>query len=292
MSVHRRDKLLREIDVATMVGLEIGALDRPTVAPGTGNIRFVDYRTADALRRHYTGQPGVDADAIVAVDIVLGARSLSEALATEPRVDYVIASHVIEHVPDVVGWLQQVSAVLKPGGRLCLAIPDKRFTFDYLGTVSTVGDFLDAHLSRRTAPSVKQVYDFFRTAVHIDPVRAWLGLVETRRLVHWATPEDALQKSRAIQDGVAIEVHCFLFTPRSFLALFEALVTHGLTDFRIARFSATAPFEIEFFVTLEKLAAPDPGRQRASIPNPRLRPPWYRVLAVLLAKAARKLGRR
>jgi SAM-dependent methyltransferase len=275
-----------------MAGLEIGALDRPTVVRSAGNIRFVDYRTADELRRCYAGQPAVDPGSIVDVDIVLGDRSLLDVLGHEQRLDYVVASHVIEHVPDVIGWLQQISAVLKPGGRLCLAIPDKHFTFDYLGTVSTFGDFLDAHLNRRTAPSVKQVYDFFRTAAHVSPVRAWLGLVAPGRLEHWSTAEDALQKSRERQAGEAIEVHCFLFTPASFLSIFRELVTHALTDFRIARFCATAPFEIEFFVTLEKLAAPDRGAQLASIPRPPWRPSPLRVLGVLAVKAARKIGGR
>lgn len=288
----RQRKLLRDIDVKTMAGLEIGALDRPTVAPAAGNIRFADYRPADELRRFYVGQPAFDPQSVVDVDIVLGKRSLSEALAGEARFDYVVASHVIEHVPDVVGWLQQVSAALKPGGRLCLAIPDKRFTFDYLGTVSTVGDFLEAHLSQRTTPSVKQVYDFLRTATHVNPIRAWLGLIDPRRLSHWATPEDALKKCREIQAGGSIEVHCFLLTPRSFLELFKELVTHGLTDFRIAHFCATAPFENEFFVTLEKLDAPRRTDQLASIPSPRDRASWHRLLAVLMAKTARKLGGR
>src|SRR5271154_6444526 len=167
--------LLRDIDVTSMAGLEIGALDRPVVTRAGGNIQFADYLSTEALRRHYASQPWIDPQAIVDVDFVLGTSSLAEALAGEASFDYVVASHVIEHVPDVIGWLQQVSAILKPGGRLCLAIPDKRFSFDYLGTVSTFGDFLDAYLNRRTAPSVKQVYDFFRTVAHVNPVRAWLG---------------------------------------------------------------------------------------------------------------------
>src|SRR3984885_5762947 len=156
--------LLRDIDVTRMAGLELGALDRPVVPRAAGNIRFADYRSTEALRAHYAGDPGIDPHAIVDVDIVLGTRSLSDALAGQAPLDYVVASHVIEHVPDVIGWLQQISTILKPGGRLCLAIPDKRFSFDYLGTVSTFGDFLDAYLNRRTAPSVQQIYDFFRTA--------------------------------------------------------------------------------------------------------------------------------
>ena len=287
----RRTKLLADIDVATMAGLEIGALDRPIVAPGEGNIRFADYRDQATLRREYSADPTVDPQRIVAVDFVLGAQSLTELIPSDVRFDYIVASHVIEHVPDVVGWLQETSRLLAPGGRLCLAIPDKRYSFDYLGAVSTPGDFLDAYLNRRRAPSVKQVYDFLRTAAHVNPARAWLGPIDPRRLRRWATPEAALQACRGLQAGQPIEVHCFLFTPHSFLALFDELVIHRLTDFRIARFWDTAPLELEFFVTLEKLERPDETLQRASIPRLRDRVPLRRLLGALAVKAARRLRR-
>jgi SAM-dependent methyltransferase len=288
----RRAKLLADIDVAAMAGLEIGALDRPIVAPGDGNIRFADYRDQAALRREYRADPTVDPRRIVAVDFVLGTRSLTESIPPDVRFDYIVASHVIEHVPDVVGWLQETSRLLVPGGRLCLAIPDKRYSFDYLGAVSTPGDFLDAYLNHRRAPSVKQLYDFLRTAAHVNPARAWLGLVDPHRLTRWATPEAALQACRDLQAGQPIEIHCFLFTPQSFLALFDELVIHRLTDFRIARFCDTAPLELEFFVTLEKLERPDDTVQRASIPRLRARAPLLRLAEALAVRAARRLRRR
>ena len=289
-STRRAALLLRDVDVTTMAGLEIGALDRPTVTPAAGNIRFADYRTTEELRRHYASQPWIAPQAIVDVDIVLGARSLPDVLADQPRFDYVVASHVIEHVPDVIGWLQQISAILKPGGRLCLAIPDKRYSFDYLGPLSSFGDLVDAHLSQRTAPSVKQVYEFYRSAADVSVVRAWLGLVDARRLSHWSTAEGALQKCRELQAGASLEVHCFRFTPQSFATIFDELLVHELTDFRIARFSETAPFELEFFVSLEKLATRDRAAQCASVPRLRARVPRRRVLYVLVAKATRKLA--
>ena len=288
----RRGKLLADIDLANQAGLEIGALDRPIVAPGEGNIRFADYRDAATLRREYAGDPSVDPQRIVPVDFVLGSRSLSEAIPADARFDYIVASHVIEHVPDVIGWLQETSRLLATGGRLCLAIPDKRYSFDYLGTISTPGDFLDAYLNRRRAPSVKQLYDFLRTAAHVNPVRAWLGLIAPRRLARWATPEAALQACRNLQAGQAIEVHCFLFTPRSFLALFDELVTHGLIDFRIARFWDTAPLELEFCVVLEKLDRPDQRVQRASIPRLRAQAPLHRLAGAVAIRAMRWLRRR
>ncbi|MEX3900116.1 methyltransferase domain-containing protein [Paraburkholderia sp. BR10954] len=48
------------------------------------------------------------------------------------KFDYVIASHVIEHVLDLVGWVHSLLAALKHAGRIVLAVPDRRYTFDYV----------------------------------------------------------------------------------------------------------------------------------------------------------------
>ncbi len=46
--------------------------------------------------------------------------------------DLLVASHVIEHVPDLITWLREIASVLKPTGQARLAIPDRRYTFDLL----------------------------------------------------------------------------------------------------------------------------------------------------------------
>jgi len=125
----RKHYLLARIDPATQHGLEIGALCRPVISPAAGHIEYVDRLSTEALREKYAADPNVDVSQIVPVSYVLGASTLPEAVG-DARFDYVIASHVIEHVPDPIGWFREIAAVLKPGGVLALAIPDKRWTFD------------------------------------------------------------------------------------------------------------------------------------------------------------------
>ena len=69
---------------------------------------------------------------ILPIDVVLGDRSIAEALVDHPKFDYVVGSHVIEQIPDLVSWFTDVHSILKPDGPFRLAIPDRRFTFDYL----------------------------------------------------------------------------------------------------------------------------------------------------------------
>ena len=121
--------MLGDLSLATSRGLEIGALHKPLVSRQASDVRYVDYATTEELRANQF-DPAVTLSDIVEVDIVWGGQPLPQ-LVGEP-VDYVVASHVIEHVPDLIGWLHELHGVLKPGGVLGLAFPDKRFTFDRL----------------------------------------------------------------------------------------------------------------------------------------------------------------
>ena len=72
-------------------------------------------------------------------------KPLREAIPANLVFDYVIASHVIEHAPDMIGWLRQVAGVLRTGGILSLAVPDKRFTFDEGRELTTLDQLLTAN---------------------------------------------------------------------------------------------------------------------------------------------------
>jgi SAM-dependent methyltransferase len=127
----RRDTLLSHIDASSQVGLEIGPLSHPIVtkAESNGRIFYVDSAPANELRAKYRNDTYVKADAIVETDYLWGKQTLPELVEVK-SFDYVLASHVIEHVPNLIGWLREVATVLRDDGVLSLAVPDKRYTFD------------------------------------------------------------------------------------------------------------------------------------------------------------------
>lgn len=65
--------------------------------------------------------------------------------------DWIIASHVIERVPDLISYLQQCEALLKSDGILSLVIPDKRYCFDYFSSSSSTENMLDAYAEKTGA---------------------------------------------------------------------------------------------------------------------------------------------
>src|SRR5215472_3740986 len=107
--------------------LEIGPSHAPIAPKAAGwNSFVVDHATQAELRAKYRGY-GVNIDAIEPVDFVWSAGGLADAVpaAFHGTFDTVIASHVIEHVPDFVGFFSGCVRLLKPTGTIALAVPDK-----------------------------------------------------------------------------------------------------------------------------------------------------------------------
>ena len=48
----------------------------------------------------------------------------------------------------MIGWLQEIASVMKAGGILSLAVPDKRFTFDRERETTTLEQLLKIHFER------------------------------------------------------------------------------------------------------------------------------------------------
>lgn len=138
-------------------GLEFGPLTRPIVSPDEGEISYVDYLDSEGLREKYRDDPNVDIHEIVDVDVVLEAGRLPET-ALAGAFDYAVASHVLEHLPDPLGWLEQCSAALKPDGILCLALPDKRYTWDIARPETELWEWVDGYVTKRVRPSPGQVF--------------------------------------------------------------------------------------------------------------------------------------
>lgn len=244
----RRAKLLAGIDVAHSTGVEIGALCRPFVKREDGRVIYVDHADTATLRRKFQIDPDVDLAALVDVDVVWGDTPLDQSI--QERVDYVIASHVVEHVPDLISWLNEIASILRPGGEIRLIIPDRRFTFDYLRNETKLNDVAYAHMERARVPLPHIVLDYVANVVKIDGGAAWRGEVCAERLEHHHTLQHALNCAAQAKDGIYHDVHCWVFTPQSFATLMMDLAWNGLAVFECTQFFETAPMTIEFFAGL------------------------------------------
>jgi SAM-dependent methyltransferase len=139
-------------------GLEIGALHRPLEMPPGALVRFVDMAPAEILRTRFP-----EVGHVTVPDIV----DNGETLATVPdgSQDFVVANHFLEHTEDPFSTLRTFLRVLRPGGFIFMAIPDKRWTFDAPRPITDL-----AHLLRdyREGPQSSRV-------AHYDE---WLRIID------------------------------------------------------------------------------------------------------------------
>lgn len=104
-------------------GIEIGALWRKFPVPRGAKVCYVDRLPNEDLQQHYAEV----STPVVNPDIVADAMQLPFAPCS---LDFVIASHVLEHLPFPLAALRHWYDVLQPRGVLLLKIPDKRYSFD------------------------------------------------------------------------------------------------------------------------------------------------------------------
>jgi SAM-dependent methyltransferase len=276
------------IDTSSMQGLEVGPLASPRVRKDEGSVRYVDHADVQGLRQKYAADPDMKdrLAEIVDVDYVVRAgHGIHETVAQDAPFDYVIASHLIEHIPDPISWIQDIAKTLRDGGILSLVIPDKRYCFDINRRTTEISDLVDAYLRNLHRPSYRQVYDFISKEISgkVDTAAVWAQTVDYSGVVR-SDVEDpdvaALELCRAIDDTDGfVDVHCSVFTPDSFLDLYGALVRLDLMDFELAYFRPTEVNTLEFFVSLRRMErSPDlrsiRQRQLASLSGVRpLSPP-------------------
>jgi len=176
----------------------------------------------------------------------------------------VVASHVIEHVPDVIGWLDEVAQLLFDDGRLVLAIPDRRFSFDALRPATTVGQMLLAHRARDVTPSVRAVYDHYSQAVTFNPAAAWLGLPpDPNQRIH--DLDYVLAQLARCEDGQYVDCHVWLFTPRSFIEQLQELERLDLVSFVVDEIVLPRQGEFEFYVRLRRISRELDGPEREAM---------------------------
>jgi SAM-dependent methyltransferase len=252
----RREKLLARIDPTSQDGLEIGPLASPLVTKleSHGRIAYVDYATAHELREVYRNEPSVKLDEIVETDYIWGDKRLSE-LVGQACLDYAIASHVIEHVPDMIGWLYEIAQVLKDGGILGLAVPDKRYSFDYFRELSTPGMLIEAYLTHRRRPGIQSIFDYFALTGHVDVEAAWEGSVDKHKFRPSGSLEQAFGLAHdALGNNHYHDAHVNVFTPASFLDLLEVAARLQLLDFAVVEFTDTTRNTLEFLVSLQRVS--------------------------------------
>lgn len=141
--------------------------------------------------------------------------------------DYVLASHVLEHVANPVAALAEWYRVVRPGGLLYLVVPDRRFTWDQPRPLTSVDHLLADYVGGTTAHDPTHIDDF---AFGID----WSRFDP-------ATPPEDIPARRAefarglretIARGEDINIHFHTFEPANLREFLLRLTAWPVCRFR------------------------------------------------------------
>jgi len=273
----RKAKLIGDATHATRI-IEIGPSHAP-IAPKRGgwNTCVVDFYTRAELIEKFTGHPA-DLDAIEEVDFNWRSGALDASIPKQRHgtFDRMIASHVGEHVPDLIAFLVSAQTLLTPTGVLALALPDKRFCADVLRPLTTTGDILVAHDAPATGiHSRRTMYNQVAYSVNMDGIPGW-GQVPVHKLdfMNPLTDAIALYAASAAPGYPYVDCHAWQFTPASFeLAILE-LCESGHIDWQISQCGPSP--DSEFFVLMH------PGRTIWATPAAREARRMELLLAIMV----------
>lgn len=112
-------------------GIEIGALCHPLKVNGL--VQYIDRFDKVGLLTQY---PDLPEDKIVQIDIIDDGEHLN-TIGDESQ-DFVIANHYLEHCRNLMGAIENWIRVLKHGGKIFCAVPDKEKSFDAHRSLTTI----------------------------------------------------------------------------------------------------------------------------------------------------------
>ena len=252
--VIRADQLLAPIDRQARI-IEIGPSYCPIAPKAEGwNTATVDHTSREELVKKYTGAPHVDVGKIEEVDFVWTDGPLLDAVPYQLHgtFDALIASHVIEHTTDFIGFLDAAETLLGPNGIVILAIPDKRYCFDYFRPLTTTGEVLSANEARRSRHTRRIVFDHHAYVVKNSGNGAW-GQDPVGTMEFFHTLDEASQAFSELSESPSepyVDMHAWQFTPASFELLMLELAFLGKTDWQIER--VTPATGCEFYAWLRR----------------------------------------
>jgi len=218
--------------------VEIGPSYGP-LAPKAGGWQttVVDHASRESLVAKYAGDPSVDTTRIEEVDLIWTGGPLHDSFPPTSHGSYtaLIASHVLEHIPDPIGFLKSAEELLHgQGGTLRLALPDRRLCFDVFRPTATTGRVLAAHRQDTGRHGYADLFDHVAYLARLDGRAAWTSEpLAGLTLDH--TLEQAQQHAEhgSATGGPYVDCHAWQFTPASFELLVLELAALGIIDWRI-----------------------------------------------------------
>lgn len=174
-------------------GIELGPGSSPFPLPDDARVRYVDRWSADEARALYPEVPAaefLDPDIFSNFDVDRLDMFEGESL------DFVIASHVLEHLAEPLGFLGEMHRVLRPGGLAVVLMPNRHESFDCTRAPTSIAHLVEEHRAGVSRVDDDHLEDFF---LHADRG-------SSRTIAPDPDDEDAFRDWHRMR---SIHVHCW-----------------------------------------------------------------------------------
>jgi SAM-dependent methyltransferase len=232
-------------------GLEISPSINPMCTPADGfSIEYLDALSTQELQERALSKGRDPGDAPVIDHLLDFQRPISDCVGGK-HYDFVLSSHVVEHIPNLIDHFQQVERLLRPGGSYSFLVPDKDLCFDANKPDTSLGALVEAFVSRHSHAPISALIDEYFYAVQREGKGAW-G-------VHASEPfHDKYQDKRhlinkLISSPRAVEKwhgHIWRFSPGTFKSLYQEMYHLGLVGLELQEVIPTPV--MEFIVILRR----------------------------------------
>ena len=246
----RRQLIQQAIDFRQATILEIGAFDNPTFMRHEANVYYCDYFCKKELVKQYGKSRPERVNNAVNVDYVT--KDINFQRHIEQKFDLIVANHVLEHTPNMIGWLQNLSLILKENGLLFLSVPHKEYTFDKLRSSTSAWELIRNFEQNLQAPSIYQVADqlYYHRPIKAKDVwqKKYQSLTNKKR---FNNIKQAFERAKnKINKDKYVDTHCNVFTYKSFIQVFEELNKGNYISLSIVSSSNVEKLDNEFHVLL------------------------------------------
>ncbi|MDL2279740.1 class I SAM-dependent methyltransferase [Desulfovibrio sp. OttesenSCG-928-G11] len=238
--------------------LEIGPGNNPIFYRSEGDVHYADVRNAAEVDDTFfsTDKSGKQA---VELDFVIKG-SYAASLKDVEVFDHVILCHVLEHIPRLIAFFQDIIKVMCPGGLLYLILPDHRFCFDHFRQPTSFAEAYYVHINKLAAPPWRVFDSHFLNAGYNIPSMYWneKNLAQAILLQRRQSLQEARQNMEEAEKGLVSNSHVSVFTPWSFLLFLFSMLRVRMAAFSCERFFTTQKNEFSFGAVLKA----DPGLPR------------------------------
>jgi hypothetical protein len=253
-SIHGRGQFLKLVPPRGQI-LEIGPYIGPAFRRPQHNVLYLDVFSTDELKKKAV-ETGKNPDSIPEIDFVWSGEKYADIIKT--KFQSIFSAHNIEHQPDLITHLRELTEILLPDGLIYLAVPDRRYCFDHFLPDTNFSEVFGAYIEKRKRHYASNVIEHRLLTTHNDTARHWKGDHGDRPLYQTTTPNFFSRLTSIVSHmnenpEAYFDTHAWQFTPSSFRSIIEIITDGAFAPLKIERIYPTIFNSNEFYAVLRRL---------------------------------------